>query len=202
MTADTLRAILRDHYEGTAYDATEGYRTGTPNKTKFRTICTESTINAFVVSIDAKGPEPIAVSIWLAMGKPDTTVFLPLYYGAKVPSGAGFGPDTPDDEVLYKMHFDDAAIKAAKAGLFNTKVLALEKIVEADYGPMRQALVKDLFPLEIGFAKAGPKFETDFAVLHAKDPKKAVKKLDEYVAAAFAKVADVTDKIAAGPPAK
>ena len=202
MTADTLRAILRDHYEGTAYDATDGYKTGTPNKTNFRTICTESTINAFVVSIDAKGPEPIAVSIWLAMGKPDTTVFLPLYYGAKVPSGAGFGPNAPDDEVLYKMHFDDAAIKTAKAGLFNTKVLALEKIVEADYGPMHQRLVKDLFPLEIGFAKAGPKFETDFAVLHAKDPKKAVKKLDEYVAAAFAKVADITDKIAAGPPAK
>ncbi len=202
MTADTLRAILRDHYEGTAYDATDGYKTGTPNKTKFRTICTESTINAFVVSIDAKGPEPIAVSIWLAMGKPDTTVFLPLYYGAKVPSGAGFGPNAPDDDVLDKMHFDDAAIKAAKTGLFNTGVLALEKAAEADYGPMHQRLVKDLFPEEIACAKARPKFETDFAVLYAKDKAKAQKKLDDYVAAAFGRVAILTAKILTGPPAK
>jgi dipeptidase len=198
MTGDTLRAILRDHCEGTPYDATDGYKTGSPNSTKFRTICTASTINAFVVSFDAKRAGPLAVSIWLAMGKPDTTVFLPLYYGIEnLPRGAGLGPDTHDYEVFRKQHFEDAGFQASKADLLNTKVLALEKIVEADYGPKRQALVKDLFPLEIGFVKAGPKFETDFAVLFAKDKAKGLKKLDEYVAAAFAKAADATDKIAA-----
>jgi dipeptidase len=202
VTPDTLRAILRDHYEGTAYDATDGYKTGTPNRTKFRTICTASTINAFVVSLSAKWPEPLAVSIWLAMGKPDTTVFLPLYYGAKVPAGAGAGPDAPDDETLYRNHFDDAGIKAAKAGLLNTQVLELEKAAEADYGPMRQRLVKDLFPKEIAFVKARPKFEKEFASLYAKDRAKALKKLDEYVASAFGEVAILTAKILAGLPAK
>ena len=42
VAADALMAILRDHYEGTEYDATDGYKTGTPNRTKFRTICTAS----------------------------------------------------------------------------------------------------------------------------------------------------------------
>jgi dipeptidase len=197
MTPDGLRAILRDHYEGTPYDATDGYKTGTPNRTKYRTICTASTINAFVVSLAAKGPEPTAVSIWLALGKPDTTVFLPLYYGAKVPAGAGAGPDMPDDEALAKQHFDDAEIKAAKAGLFHTHVLELEKAAEADYGPMRLRLVKDLFPAEIDLVKAGPKFEAGFAVLYAKDKAKALKKLDDYVAAAFAKAAALTEKLLA-----
>lgn len=201
MTADTLRAILRDHYEGTAYDATDGYKTGTPNSTKFRTICTASTINAFVVSLSATGHEPLAASIWLAMGKPDTTVFLPLYYGVvNLPRGAGLGPDTHDYEVFRKQHFEDAGFQASKADLLNTKVLALEKIVEADYGPMRQALVKGLFPLEIGFVKAGPKFEAEFAVLYPKDKAKALKKLDEYVAAAFAKVSDATGTLLAKQP--
>jgi dipeptidase len=176
MTADTLRAILRDHYEGTPYDATDGYKTGTPNRTKFRTICTASTINAFVVSLAAKGPEPTAVSIWLALGKPDTTVFLPLYYGV--------------------------ATMPPAAETLNAKVLALEKAAEADYGPMRQRLVKDLFPAEIAFVKAGPKFEAGFAVLYAKDKAKAMKKLDQYVADAFNKAAILTAKILVSLPAK
>ena len=103
VTADALMAILRDHYEGTEYDATDGYKTGTPNQTKFRTICTASTIDAFVVSLGAKRPEPLAVSIWLAMGKPDTTVFLPLYYGVEsLPPGAGLGGNAHDDAVFFK----------------------------------------------------------------------------------------------------
>jgi len=196
VTAEALMTILRDHYEGTEYDATDGYMRGSPNRTKFRTICTASTINAFVASLDAKRPEPLAVSIWLAMGKPDTTVFLPLYYGVeKLPPGAGTGADTHDYETFERQHFDGAEFQAAKAGLINTKVLALEKAAEANYGPMHETLMKELFPAETSLIKARPRFEKDFAALYAKNKKKAQKKLDEYVAAAFAKVAGLTTKI-------
>jgi dipeptidase len=198
MTADTLKAILRDHYEGTEYDATDGYKTGTPNRTKFRTICTASTINAFVVSLNADKPDPIATLVWLAFGKPDTTVFLPIYYGVRaLPPGAGLGPDEHDYEVFRKQHFEDAEIKAGKAALLNTKVLALEKIAEADYGPMRARLVKDLFPLEIEFDKAGPKFEKEFTSFNRRDNSKAMKKLDAYEAAAFDKVTRAVEKLLA-----
>ena len=198
VTPEALMAILRDHYEGTEYDATGGYKTGTPNETKFRTICTSSTINAFVVSLDAKHPGPLSVSIWLAMGKPDTTVFLPLYYGVEnLPPGAGMGGDTHDYEALDKKHFDDAELKAAKAVLLNTKVLALEKAAEANYGPMRLTLIRELFPAELAFIKGQPEFERNFAVLYARDKKKALKRLDDYVEAAFAKVAGLTTRIQA-----
>ncbi len=198
VTAEALIAILRDHYEGTEYDATDGYKSGTPNRTKFRTICTASTINAFIVSLGAKRPEPLSVSIWLAMGKPDTTVFLPLYYGVEsLPPGAGLGPNTHDDETLYERHFDDAELKAAKTDLLNTKVLELEKAAEADYGLMHEILKNELFPAETEFVNGRPEFEKDFAALYAKDPKAALKKLDDYVAAAFAKVSDLTAKLLA-----
>lgn len=204
LTAEALKAILRDHYEGTEYDATDGYKTGTPNRTKYRTICTASTINAFVVSLSEKRIAPLAASIWLAFGKPDTTVFLPLYYGVRaLPPGAGLGPVEHDYELFYEQHFEDAEIKAGKDGLLNTKVLALERIAEADYGPTRERLVKELFPLEISFVKAGPKFEKDFTALYPRDTPRAMKKLDAYVAEAFEKVAKATDKlVAATPPAK
>ena len=201
VTAGALMAVLRDHYEGTEYDATDGYRTGSPNRTKFRTICTASTINSFVVSLrrpDDKRPEPLSISIWLAFGKPDTTVFLPLYYGVEnVPPGAGLGSQTHDYALFYEEHFNDAELKADRSSLFNTRVLDLEKAVEADYVPNRARLEQELFPLEREFLKSRPRFEAEFAALYPRDRKAALKKLDEYVADAFARAADLTTKVLA-----
>ena len=198
VAAEALMAVLRDHYEGTVYDATGGYKTGTPNHAKFRTICTASTIDSFIVSLGAKRPEPLSVSIWLAMGKPDTTTFLPLYYGVEsLPPGAGLGGNAHDDAAFLRQHFGDAELRAAKGELLNTKVLELEKAAEANYGPMHETLAKELFPAEKEFIKGRPKFEKDFAALYAKDKTIALKKLDEYVAAALAKVAELTGKVLA-----
>jgi dipeptidase len=198
VTDEALMAVLRDHYEGTEYDATDGYKTGTPNRTKFRTICTSSTINSFVVSLSAKRPEPISAAIWLAMGKPDTTVFLPLYLGVEnMPPNAGLGQNTHDYEIFNAQHFEDAEFQAAKDGLIHTEVLELEKLAEANYGPMREELGRDLFPVEKNYLEGRGKFESDFAALYAKDKKAALKKLDAYVAAAFEKVSELTRKILA-----
>lgn len=203
VTPEALMAVLRDHYEGTEYDATDGYKSGTPNRTRFRTICTASTINAFVVSLGAKRPAPLSTAIWLAMGKPDTTVFLPLYYGVEnMPAGAGLGPDTHDYAAFYKGHFEDAEIKADKGKLLNTKVLELERLAEESYGPTRAVLERELFPAEKAWIAGRPKFEKEFAVLYAGDKAKAMKKLDGYVAAAFAEAADLTVRLAAKVSAK
>ncbi|MBP7706850.1 MAG: C69 family dipeptidase [Candidatus Aminicenantes bacterium] len=172
MTAEALMAILRDHYEGTPYDATDGYTTGSPNRTKFRTICTASTINAFVVSLGGPRPEPLATAVWLAFGKPDTTVFLPLYYGV--------------------------ATMPAEALTLNAKVLALEKAAEENYGTMIGRLRKEMDPFEKGLLAARPKFEREFAALYRKDKAKAVARLDAYVAGALAEAAALTDRLSRG----
>jgi dipeptidase len=198
VTVETLMSILRDHYEGTEFDATDGSKTGSPNRTKFRTICTASTINSFVVSLGRNRPEPISVSIWLALGKPDTTVFIPLYHGVQnLPTGAGQGINTHDYEIFYKQHFDDAEFKAAKGRLLHTKVLALEKAAEADYGPMVETLRRELFPAEKVFLESRRKFEADFTSVYAQDEKKALKMLNAYVASAFDRVTGLYRKLLA-----
>jgi dipeptidase len=199
VTAEALMALLRDHYEGTEYDATDGYATGTPNHTKFRTICTASTINSFVACLNGKLPEPISVLVWLAFGKPDTTVYLPVYYGVEdLPAGAGLGRREHDYVLFYKQHFDDTELRGAKDQLFQTKVIELQKKVEADYGPMIGTVKRELAPAEKTFLESRRAFETEFSALYAKDREEALKKLDDYVAAAFARISGLSDNLLAG----
>jgi dipeptidase len=198
VTAESLMTLLRDHYEGTEYDATNGYKTGTPNRTKFRTICTASTINSFVASLNGKLPEPISVMVWLAFGKPDTTVYLPVYDGVEnLPPGAGFGSREHDYALFSKQHFDDAELRAAKDKLLQTKVLELQKRIEADYGPMIGVVRRELAPAETSFVESRRAFESEFSALYSKDKKEALKSLDSYVAAAFGKIAGLYEKILA-----
>jgi len=196
VAAESLIALLRDHYEGTEYDATNGHTTGTPNRTKFRTICTTSTINAFVVSLNASKPEPLSVSGWLALGKPDTTIFLPIYSGIEsLPAVAGMGSSAHDDAAMYKEHFEDAGFQSRKDVLLNTKVLKLEKLAEADYPKMRPLLDRELGVAEKELIAGRAKFEAEIAALYAKDRAAAARKLTAYVAAAFDKAASLTDTL-------
>ncbi len=189
VAAESIMPLLRDHYEGTEYDATDGYKTGTPNKTKYRTICTATTITAFIASLNAARPDPLSVSLWIALGRPDTTVFLPLYFGVEsLPPDAGLGTGAHDYALFYKQHFEDAEWKARRAPLLNTKVLRLQKIAEANYGPMRGTIARELAPAEKQFVENRKKFEAETAALCAKDKDAAIKKLTAYVADAFAKI--------------
>jgi dipeptidase len=196
VAAESIMAVLRDHYEGTEYDATDGYKQGTPNRTKFRCICTASTINSFIASLKAGLPDPISVSLWLAIGKPDTTVYLPLYYGVEsLPPGAGLGADIHDYAAFYKQHFDDAELKAKKDALLHTKILALQNIAEADYARMRGVIDKELLPAEREYIANRKNFESEVSALYAKDKAEARRRLTAYVAAAFEKVGAIYDRL-------
>ncbi len=200
VTPESLRALLRDHYEGTEYDATDGYRTGTPNHTKYRTICTSSTINAFVVSLNTALPDPISVCLRLALGKPDTTIFLPLYYGTEsLPPGTGWGPSVHDYAALYEQHFQDAEQKAGGDALLRTKVLSLQKLAEADYGPMRERLERDLFPAEKTFEQGRRSFEQEFLSLYSRNKPEALQKLTAWEAEVFKDAGDLYDAILKKP---
>lgn len=200
MTAAALMAILRDHYEGTEYDATNGYQTGTPNKTRFRTICTASTIDSFIVSLRSDRPEPLSAAIWLAFGKPDTTIYVPFYYGVgALPPGAGVGTSEPDDALLARQHFADAPLQAGKGRLLNTAVLELEKAAEENYRFVHSTIERRLFPEERAFLKNRPKFEKKFEALYARDQAQAMKLLDDYAAAAFVRAAGLTARLLGKP---
>ncbi len=196
VSAESLMAILRDHYEGTPYDATDGYKAGTPNHTKFRTICTTTTIDSFVASISGRRPAPISAMLWLALGRPDSTVYLPVYGGVDdLPPGAGSGPRTHEDAVLYARHFDDSWLRSGKGKLLETRVAELAKAVEADYGRTIGTVRGELGPAEASFVGERRAFESEFASLYARDKAAAQKKLDDHVAAAFARVSGLYDKL-------
>ncbi|MGB9893525.1 MAG: dipeptidase, partial [Candidatus Saccharicenans sp.] len=186
ITSEMLMSLLRDHYEGTPYEATEGYQQGSPNKTKFRTICTSSTINSFVACLNNKKPDPISTLVWLALGKPDTTVYLPIYYGVEaLPEGAGYGPTTHDYNLFYNQHFDQAGLITFKDKLFQTTVLWFEKLAEENYGQMIGVIKKELRPVEEEYLRTYPNFESKFTTLYQKDPAAAHKELENYINQAF-----------------
>ncbi len=199
VTVEKLMSVLRDHYEGTPYDATDGYKTGTPNKTKYRTICTMTTVTSLIASLNAGRPEPLSISLWLALGKPDSTVYLPFYYaGGTLPEGLGLGPRTHDDAVFYRQHFEDAEFMAGRGSLLSTNIFELEKTVNADYGAKIRALRMEMDPVERELFDGRKKFEAGFAELSARDEKAALKTLDDYVAAAFFRVFELTKKFLTG----
>lgn len=196
VTAEKLMDLLRDHFEGTPYDATDGYKTGSPNRSKYRTICTMTTVNALVASLHAGKPESISVSLWMAPGKPDTTVFLPFYPALeRLPEGLGMGPRTHDDAAFYRQHFQDAEFKAARGGLLTARVIDLENYVNADYGARIGALKKERDAVEREMLGGRAKLEAGFAELQARDPLRAAAALEEFVAAALERAMLLTKKL-------
>ena len=73
--------ILRDHYEGTEYDATNGYEYGSPHDTSYRTVCRDYTVESFVTQSRDWMPPEIGGVMWTALTSPCTSVYIPWYAG-------------------------------------------------------------------------------------------------------------------------
>ncbi len=76
-----LMALLRDHYEGTQYDLTNGYERGSPHRTAERTICRMDTDASTVTQLRSWLPPEIGGVLWLSAGTPCSSVYLPFYLG-------------------------------------------------------------------------------------------------------------------------
>lgn len=103
-----LIEVLRDHYEGTDYDLTDGYAEGSPNNTKNRTICTASTQYSLVAQLRQGKPKAIANILWIALRRPDSNAFSPWYPEAlrAVPSMYSRG----DSQTAWKFHLKRPAV--------------------------------------------------------------------------------------------
>lgn len=79
---DIMR-IFRDHYEGTEYDLTEGYKKGSPHHTTERVICTIYTDASTVAQLRNWLPPEIGAVLWLSTGTPCSSVYIPYYLGCQ-----------------------------------------------------------------------------------------------------------------------
>jgi len=76
-----IMALLRDHYEGTEYDLTKGYEKGSPHHTTERTICRMNTDATTVAHLRGWLPPEIGGLLWLSVGTPCSSVYVPYYLG-------------------------------------------------------------------------------------------------------------------------
>lgn len=182
---DLIR-LLRDHYEGTRYDVTEGYKKGSPNKTEYRPICVIHTKYALVIENRKNLPAPVATLVWLSIGKPDTSVFLPLYYGVDpLPVGMGLGSNAPDYDEILQQHFNPAEFLVRRDQLLFNKIRLVERLVEKDYGRLIKILKREYEPLEESFFRMKGFFEKNFLRLYEKDIQMAQHYLNSYFHGAF-----------------
>jgi dipeptidase len=108
MRVSDVMDIIRDHYEGTAYDMTDGLAAGpfgNPNRcrpltfevngkqaTWERPISTTKTGFSFIAQSRSNLPDPIGGILWYGMDDTYTTCYIPLYAGIdSVPKPFGTG---------------------------------------------------------------------------------------------------------------
>ena len=84
VNVETVKKILRTHYEGTSSDVSEGR---TPHFMENRPICAASTIESSIVTVRH---EPERIVLRRALGRPCVSPYLPWFFGvASVPNGYG-----------------------------------------------------------------------------------------------------------------
>ncbi|MFW5805797.1 MAG: C69 family dipeptidase [Bacteroidales bacterium] len=87
LTAGRLMQIMGDHYEGTEFDASNGYQYGNPHDNPVHTICAGHNQYSMVVELKKDIPKEMGVLMWIAFRRPCTQPFLPIFTGLdKFPS--------------------------------------------------------------------------------------------------------------------
>jgi dipeptidase len=97
LTPRDIMALLRDHYEGTEYDLTQGYEKGSPHHTSERTICRMATDATTVAHLRGWLPPEIGGVLWLSVGTPCSSVYVPYYLGV---------PDFPEPYAFISEAYD------------------------------------------------------------------------------------------------
>ncbi len=125
-----LMAVLRDHYEGTEFDRTDGYAKGSPYGKNGATICAGRTSYSTVFQLRGELPPAIGAVMWMAQCRPDATVYVPWYAGmTTVPSGMSHGAAS----AALSRHFDQDYIKHPQT-LVMAAVRQFEKNLDSCYG--------------------------------------------------------------------
>jgi dipeptidase len=191
LTPQHFMRVLRDHYEDTVYDVTDGYRKGTPNATTERTICTSSTINSTVFQLRGHLPVEIGALMWISMRRPDGSVYVPWYCGIDdVPPMFSLGRA----EEALATHFTEGATERPQPPSFAT-FADLCRRLEANYREVFPLVRRMRTTLEASFFELQPTVEATAAELHAKEPDLARDFLTSYTIGQTGKTIRAIDRL-------
>ena len=173
-----LMEILRNHYEGTPLDLTDGYKYGSPHITKERTICTATTQYGFVTEIRNWMPPEIGAVMWLAPRRPCTQAFTPWYAGNdKVPETYGDG----DYARALKNHLKPNNIMdTGKLDSAYYSFSGFSEYADSNYAQVIATVKPANLKFEKEILKNRENFEKTVLPVFKSDPAKAKKMLTEY----------------------
>lgn len=179
-----LFALLRDHYEDTPWDLTDNYRRGSPNNTKNRTICTDSTQYSLVAELGRNlaftdtVPPILRSRIWLALRRPDSNAFAPWYPGIAFPETHFFhSAGTALDN-----HFNPVGKPGDLNFKYAFRVYAhLSGLVDRDYRSRIRRVRKEWKNYEDYVTKNLRKKEKEFVYIHRVDPALAKRMIANYL---------------------
>ncbi|MCP5023897.1 MAG: dipeptidase [bacterium] len=175
VSVQALMGVLRDHYEGTKYDLSDGYTECSPNQNG-ATICAGGTSFSTVFQLRADMPVAIGAVMWIAMGRPDASIYVPWYAGmTAIPPGYSTG-DRRDAERLHM----DPEFRALGAAPHFAIVCAFERRLDAVYGDYFSVLDTSRDALEKLWFEGQSKFEEQALRAHQADPTAARKLLTDY----------------------
>jgi dipeptidase len=174
MSVDTVKRILRSHYEGTADDLSNGYAVN-PHRAGNRTICTGTTLESFVIQFRE---QPEFTCIWRATLNPCTSPYVPWYLGiARIP--AGYGWLSP--QVAMANHFSvPAGDLSHRPGRAWWAFQDVQDLADATYATVIHEIVRRRNVLEEHWAKSQGGTEAAAREAYAEDPAKGVASLTDY----------------------
>jgi len=171
--------VLRDHYEGTEYDLTDGYKEGSPNKTEKRTICTGSTQYAFLAQLREKLPKEIAHLVWIAFRRPDSNAFSPWYVSITSPPE---GYNRGNSENALQNHFNqNPSFSKFNPNYAFWNFAKLSDLVDQNYRPRIKIARKEWRNFENYIMKTQKKMEEEFKYLLKKNKPVALKIITNYI---------------------
>ncbi len=172
--------LLKDHYEGTIYDTTDGYKLGDPNKkNKYRPICVSSTQYSIVAELRDNLPKPISTLLWVSVRKPDTSVYFPLYYGVNpLPDDFGMIYNSENYTELLKKHFNPYITPSNN--LLYERIIKTEKKIEKNYNQNINIVSRIKENLQNYYIKILPFFEESYIKIYNNDKKMAQKYLNSF----------------------
>jgi len=179
-----LFSLLRDHYEDTPWDLTDSYRRGSPNSTKNRAICTESTQYSLVMELGRTlpftdtAPPILRNRFWLALRRPDSNAFAPWYPDIAYPDTHYFRPAAK----ALTDHFTPRNKPKKQDFAFAFRVYAhLSELVDQDYRPRIRRVRREWKNYEEYVTKNLRKKEKEFVYIHRIDPALAKRMITNYL---------------------
>jgi dipeptidase len=171
--------ILRDHYEDTEYDLTDHYRKGSPNKTKNRTICTNSTRYSFVAHLRTGLPKEIASTVWIAFSRPDANAYSPWYFPDTTPPSGYTRGNTEDAQ---KTHFSKPGQFFSYQSRYAYCCFSkLSELVDLDYRNRIRITRKTWNNFEDFVFKNSKKMDKEFLYIYKRNQPLALKVMTNYV---------------------